>query len=369
LDFTIGNKGVRTLVSESAREEILADLAEARRRGRDGEFERLYVELVEQGLKGNFEEARRIGDLLLSRTAPVEQAEVHRILAWVSYLTHRELRGKLRIEEYEAKPSLHLLKAIEHVSAAIAVRESDADLYQLRAFLALAQTEEPTEFFETAYQAPNALHVMRKKLREHDSMILERARGCMERVQSDVETALRIRPGDPDTLLLRANRHWGRVSPAEFLEAFDQTMFYASGEERARRIQRALEIGKKWEAEFLGPVESDLKELLADHPQHIPAWAHLATAHFLNAYVGLLRGDLEPCDDLIRTTTRCLDLSPEESVVGAVLTFRISARGWKYIRGGDVESRRAGLEDLERFRKFDPEGAKEYEPLFPEPKK
>jgi tetratricopeptide (TPR) repeat protein len=348
---------IQESVRRGAVEGIVADLEAARRLGGDVGFEAGYLAAVEPAFQGDFARAEEASRSLLQRSSPWEQAELLRLLAWAQYFQFLKEAPTLDFARSDLAGSPHLRGAREHISRALEVRRSDADFHLFRAFLCDLEATQLLSALQAhpVLDFPRNCQVLRSRLAEHGARITREQREALARASSDVDTALVIRPGDPDALLLRASALFGSIRLDDWLtinepETGDVILPPA-------RLRGVAQLVRRVIRESIDPAEAACKALLDTAPENSLAWLHLALFRWQRANMLRLTGNVDAYMPAIEAATRALAL-PQEAAGEAFLRFmRCMAWGILYRAHGKAHAseRTAALADVEKIRRISPE--------------
>ncbi len=181
----------------------------------------------------------------------------------------------------------------------------------------------------------------------------EPLRQAVAAARRNVETALRIRPGDPDGRVILSSIHILSVP----LETWTD-LWKPEDKEAMRRLRETV-------APFLRRAEQEAEAAIETVPHHVAAWVQLST---LRSYRVQLERNAESAeiDAAVETCTRCLALGLEPHLEAEVRSARAKMRAMRYtLRGMRGEAdRRAAAEDVARLREIDPEELDEFDPVF-----
>jgi len=335
-----------------ALEAILADLNEARLRGGDVGFEADYLAAVEPAFRGDFARAEEASRSLLQRSSPWEQAELLRLLAWAQYFQFLKEAPNFDVSG-DLAPSPYLRAAREHIGRALEVRRSDADFHLFRAFLSDLEATQLLSALQAlpVVDFPRNCELLRSGFVEHGARITREQREALARASSDLDTALAIRPGDPDALLLRASVLFGSIRLDDWLTINAPT-------EVPLAVRRGVgELIRRVIRESIDPAEAACKDLLQAAPDNALAWLHLALFRWQRGNMLRLTGNLDAYMPAIEAATRALTLA-QEPPAEAFLHF-MRGMAWAMLyrahRRADPSERTAALADQEKVRKVSPE--------------
>jgi predicted Ser/Thr protein kinase/tetratricopeptide (TPR) repeat protein len=351
------------------RKSLEGDFARLRGGGAEARKERAYLEAVRLALEGRLAEAEETAQAALRALPPGERDELSKVLALVDYLEFARQFERGAAPELDFSLASRLDQAIGHFSDAIAIRESDADLYVLRALLWIARGAFPVSLLQSAHprvpagDAPAQQERWRAisravggRLPELEAWTLESA----ERARRDVERSLLIRPDDARTHLVLPYVHLLSFPLSDMTRLADE---WASLEEPLTNLPfllKAAALFKRYEERHLLPGLEACRRAASLDPALGLAWAGAAWLQGIRlqnllSLGGARRTELE--EETLQACARALELRVGGRIEAGVraVKARIHLSRAAGGRGAVEEERRKAEAEIRRIEELDPE--------------
>jgi tetratricopeptide (TPR) repeat protein len=337
---------------------VLEDLEAARKLGRDAPFEKNYVEALQAAFDGDFPRAESVAATFLPQASPWEQAELHHLLAWTGYLRWVLAIHEADVEKPDLTPSPHLAAAVAQVTKAVEIRRSDGELYLFRAYVQFLRATEPRTLLQTFASASSSrvrpeelwqrLHA---RVREDAEKLNAAQQSALSSAAADIDTALTIRPGDPDAWLMRSIAHHAATPILDFLELSNPGA--PKPQDRARRQA----LGRRVLKDGVEPADHACDRVLEQAPGHRGARVYRALFHWHGALISLfflddpqrLVGAVESCTQAV-----ALGLDPPQEAWVRFMRGMLRVWTWQVSGRKDEEARKAALEDAARIKELVP---------------
>jgi len=337
---------------------VFDDLAAAEKLGKEAAFEKNYAEALQAAFDGDFARAEAVAATFLPQASPWGQAELHHLLAWTGYLRWVLAVYEADVEKPDVTPSPHLAAAMEQATRAVEIRRSDGELYLFRAFLAFLRATEPRTLLQTfASASPSRVRPdelwqrLHARVSENAEALDGAQRAALASAAADIDTALTIRPGDPDAWLMRSIAHHAATPIGDFLELSNPMP--PKPQERARRHA----LGRRVLKDGVEPADQACARVLEQAAGHRGALLYRALFHWHGAFIGLFfLEDPKPLGRAVESCTKAVDqgLDPPQEAWVRFMRGMLRVWAWQVSGRKDEEARQAALADATRIRELVP---------------